>query len=45
MPPLPLISLTASSKPLRIGTPYCAALPVNASATPILICAKDGLGK
>jgi hypothetical protein len=24
-------------QPLRIGPPYCAALPVNASAAPILI--------
>ena len=45
MPPPALISLTASSKPLRIGTPYWAALPVNASATPTLICANDKLDK
>src|ERR1700712_4488607 len=36
MPPAALISSAASSKPLRIATPYWAAPPDRASATPIL---------
>ena len=38
-PPPALISSVASSKPCRIEMPYCAAPPVNASATPILMSA------
>ena len=42
MPPAALISSAASWKPLRMATPYWAAPPDSASATPILMsCAAD----